>query len=309
VPKRFLVVGEVNADVIVQGLPHLPVMGREILCRNVERVMGGSSAIFACRLATLGADVSFLGVVGDDPDGRLMLDWLAQAGVDTSLVQVDARVATGATYVLSFPHDRAMFTHLGSIGALTPERISLADLDPFDHIHFSSPFVQTGMTAGMPDLLATVRALGPTISLDPQWDPTETWPGFREMARSVVILLPNDEEARSATGLAETAEAARELAAWTPGVAVVKRGAEGALAWHDDGLIATPAPSIMPIDTTGAGDTFDAAFVKRFVDDAMPLADSLRYAATAGAIACTQLGGAVTPLAHQDVIREMEERA
>lgn len=308
-PKRFLVVGEVNADVIVQGLPHLPVMGREILCQSVERVMGGSSAIFACRLATLGADVSFLGVVGDDPDGRLMLEWLARAGVDTSLVQVDASVATGATYVLSFPHDRAMFTHLGSIGALSPERVGLAALEPFDHIHFSSPFVQTGMTAGMPALLATVRALGPTISLDPQWDPTETWPGFREMAQSVDILLPNDEEARSATGLAEASEAARELAAWTPGVAVVKRGPEGALAWQGERMLSTPAPAVATVDTTGAGDTFDAAFVKRFVSDAMPLAESLRYAATAGAIACTQLGGAVTPLTHADVIGRMEETA
>ncbi len=306
-PKRFLVIGEVNADVIVQGLPGLPQMGRELLCESVERTMGGSSAIFACRLATLGEAVSFLGVVGDDPDGRLMVESLERAGVDASLVQVDPSVATGATYVLSFPTDRAMFTHLGSIGALTPDRIDLDAVASFDHVHLSSAFVQTGLTAGMPGLLRAIRALGPTVSLDPQWDPTESWPGFREMAASVDILLPNDAEAASATGRTEALDALAELKRWTPGIACVKCGPAGAYAWQDGEPVHARPPAVQPIDTTGAGDTFDAGFVKRLVGDGRPVLDALRYAVTAGALACTQTGGASVPLTHQEILDKMEE--
>lgn len=303
---RFLVVGEVNADVIVRGLPSLPVMGRELLCESVERAMGGSSAIVACRLAMLGCDVSFLGVVGDDAEGRLMRSSLERWGVRTELLEADPSVATGATYVLSFPHDRAMFTHLGSIGALTPARVRRDALGGFGHVHVSSAYVQTGLTEGLPELLAELRGMGLTLSLDPQWDPEETWRGFREMARSVDYLLPNEEEALSATGAPSVEEAARELAAWTPGLAVVKRGARGACVWCDGGLIEARPPRVSVIDTTGAGDTFDAALLRARLVGGLAIAEALRYACAAGALACTQLGGAETALPHSEVLTQME---
>ncbi len=304
--KRFLVIGELNVDMMVLGLPRLPEMGAEILCDRVETVMGSSSAIFACRMATLGERVSFLGIVGDDDYGRLMLDSLRTAGVDTTHVIVDPSVQTGLTCVLSFPHDRAMFTLLGSIAALTAERVDPALFSEYDHLHLTCLYLQHGLRPGLPALLDRARASGLTVSLDPQWDPAERWDGFRELAARADVLLPNADEALGATGEASAEPAARRLAEWGRGLAVVKRGADGALAVHSGQTAEQPSFPVPVVDTTGAGDTFDAAFVKRRFGDEASLTESLRYACAAGAIACTQVGGARVPLRDADVLSMME---
>jgi len=306
VAKRFLVIGELNVDVMVLGLPRLPEMGAEILCERVETVMGSSSAIFACRMATLGEDVSFLGVVGDDSYGRIVLSGLRDAGVDTSHVIVDPAIQTGMTCVLRFPEDRAMFTLLGSIAALTADHVELPLLAEYDHLHLTCLYLQHGLLPGLPGLLDSARAAGLTVSLDPQWDPAEKWVGFRELAARADVLLPNADEALGITGAAGVGPAARHLAGWGRGLAVVKRGAEGALAVHSRGTTEQPAFAVEVVDTTGAGDTFDAAFVKRLIGDGASLPESLRYACAAGALACTQIGGARVPLRDDDVRAMME---
>jgi len=307
VGKRFLVIGEVNVDVILSGLPRLPELGQEVLYSAVETVMGSASAIYACRTATLGQQVSFFGLVGDDAYGHLCVESLVTSGVDASLVIVDPARRTGATFVMSLPENRAMVTYLGSIAELTAQHLPDDLFTDFDHLHVTSPFLQLGLAPDLPRLAREAREQGLTVSFDPQWDPDGTWACVREIAPSCTVLIPSEVEACGMTGRASVEGAIEALAGWGPEVVVVKLGADGAVAASGGRLFRYPAVPIEPVDTTGAGDTFDAAFVRRFVADGRSVEESLAYACAAGAAACMQVGGARAPLRHEDVMRIMRE--
>lgn len=299
--KRFLVIGEINVDVIVSGLPCLPELGREVLCSGIETVMGSASAIFACRLATLGESVSFLGLVGDDENGRIALRSLEAAGVDTSLVTVDAALQTGVTYVLTFEEDRAMFTCLGAIAELSRRHIPRGLLARFDHLHVTSPYLQVGLRPHLRWLLKQAADEGLTVSFDPQWDPDQRWRGLRGLAPHVNLLFANDTEA-CAMARQPTIEGAMEkLIGIGSHVVAVKRGAKGAAAACGTERVDHKGFPVRAVDTTGAGDTFDAAFVKRYIGDGASLAESLAYACAAGALACKHIGGAAEPLSDSAV--------
>ena len=79
--KRILVVGELNVDLIMSGLPSLPVLGQELLCQDFQLVMGGSSSICACWMAGIGAQVDIWTKVGCDPYGDFLIDELRRQGV------------------------------------------------------------------------------------------------------------------------------------------------------------------------------------------------------------------------------------
>lgn len=305
--KRFLVIGEINVDVILSGLPALPELGREVVCDSVETVMGSASAIYACRMATLGQQVSFIGLVGDDAYGHLCVESLAAAGVDTGLVIVDPARHTGATFVMSLPENRAMVTHLGSIAELSARHLPPGLFLGFEHVHVTSPFLQVGLAPDLPRLAREARDHGLTVSFDPQWDPGETWTCVREMAPSCTVLMPSEEEACGMTGRAAAREALDALAGWGSELVVVKLGAGGAIAASGGRVVRQPGVPIKPVDTTGAGDTFDAAFVKRLIADGRSVEESLAYACAAGAAACMQVGGASEPLRHKDVMRVMRD--
>jgi len=123
-----VVVGDMNADLIVRG-DVVPRFGQtEQLLDEASLVVGGSGAIMACGLAKLGVPTTMACVVGDDPFGSFMLDALSGAGVDVSAVRVDPDTPTGLSIHLAAPDDRAILTHLGTIPALRPEDV-LAALD------------------------------------------------------------------------------------------------------------------------------------------------------------------------------------
>ena len=99
--KRILVIGELNVDLIVSGLASLPALGRELTCTGFSRALGSSSAIFARALAGLGAQVDFVGKVGDDDNGRFMVAQLQEIGIGTDGVVSDPAVQTGITISLT----------------------------------------------------------------------------------------------------------------------------------------------------------------------------------------------------------------
>jgi len=121
------VIGDLNVDVIVSGMTEFPKLGREIYCEDVQVVMGGSSSIFACRLAQLGASVDIFGKLGKDENGGIVLNTLRSnnVGVENVIVQRDIR--SGVTVSLTYPNDKAQITYLGSI-ALSSQTSSTATI-------------------------------------------------------------------------------------------------------------------------------------------------------------------------------------
>jgi sugar/nucleoside kinase (ribokinase family) len=294
----LLVVGDVNPDVIVAGGE--PAFGQqERLVPAIELVIGGSAGIMAAGAARLGLRVALVGVVGDDPFGRFMLDALHARGVDVSGCRVDGAGPTGASVILARPGDRAILTAQGTIAALEPSDVPAALVARARHVHVASWFLLDRLRPALPDVAAAAHGHGATVSLDPNGDPTDAWDGgLLALLPSVDVFLPNDAEARRIAGRADVTDAASVLAEWAAGgLVVVKRGAEGAIAARAGAqTVSAGAPRTAPLDTTGAGDSFDAGFLASWLEAGRPaggpaLRDCLAFAAACGALSTRALGG------------------
>jgi ribokinase len=281
----LLVVGDLNADLVLRGGDIDPTFGqREQFVDHAELVLGGSGGIMAAGAAKLGLDVAMVGCVGDDPLGTVMIEALAQRGVDTSAVIRTAVAATGVSVALARPGDRAILTAAGALAQLRAGDVPRALLVRARHVHVASPFLQDGLRPWLRALAGGARS----SSLDPGWDPREDW---SVPVEAFDILLPNAEEAlRLASRTDGDVEAAaRELAARGPTV-VVKLGADGALAVDGGETIRVAAQPIAPVDSTGAGDSFDAGFLAAHLNGA-GMDEALALGCACGALSTRRSGG------------------
>ena len=159
-----------------------------------------------------------------------------------------------------------------------------------DHLHASSFFFQDGLRPGLPDLFARARRAGLSTSLDTGFDPRERWDGgLRETLRETDLFFPNEVELKALSGCDDPAEGIRALANGRTRV-VAKLGKDGAMALDGDQLIQVPAYPVETVDTTGAGDSFNAGFLHRWLQGA-PLVECLRLGAACGALSTRALGG------------------
>jgi sugar/nucleoside kinase (ribokinase family) len=285
------VVGELNVDVVV-ACAGPPAFGQqETLVDDARLTLGSSGAITAVAAARLGLTVAYLGVVGDDLLGRHVVERLESEGVATDLVIRRPELPTGMTVVLAVPGgDRAMLTHLGSIGQLRRADVPDEALSRARHVHASSFYLQGGFRAELADVFDRARAGGATCSVDPNWDPSGQWArDLVDLLDHADYLLLNDAEAGRLTGLRDPAAAARELA--SDGCAVaVKCGAAGSVLAEGPALTRMPAVDVDVVDTTGAGDNFNAGFLAaRLRGEGFPAA--LAWGNALGALSTRAAGG------------------
>ncbi|NTW41550.1 MAG: carbohydrate kinase family protein, partial [Cellulomonadaceae bacterium] len=197
-PRAVLVAGDANIDLVLRG-DVVPRFGQvEQMLDAADLVLGGSASIVACGLARLGVPTTLAARVGADVLGAFTLDALRSAGVDTASVEVDAHVPTGMSVILSAPGDRAILTNPGTIPTLGGEQVlAAATRVQAAHLHVASFFLQPGLAAELPSVLADAHARGMTTSLDTNWDPSERWDGLAEVLVHVDLLMPNLEELRA----------------------------------------------------------------------------------------------------------------
>ncbi len=290
-PIDVVVLGDANPDLILRGGDLGPISEqREALAESATFAIGGSGAIFASAAARLGLRVAIAAVVGDDLFGRFIRERLEARGVDTRGLIARGATPTGVSVILSRPGDRGIYTVLGSMaeldsGAIDPELLGAAG-----HVHVTSYFLQHRLRPDLPRLLHRARSSGATTSLDPNWDPTERWDaGLKDLLSDVDVFLPNGAEAVRIAGVSDVDTAAEVLADRGHAVAV-KLGDRGALARQGDEAVRVGPVGSEIVDTTGAGDAFDAGFVSAFVHG-RPLARALAMANACGALSCRSVGG------------------
>jgi sugar/nucleoside kinase (ribokinase family) len=296
-----LVAGEINADLVFSGCTSLPAFGREVLAGGFQQGPGSSSMICAMGLARLGEAVLFAGVAGQDGWGGYCLAALREAGIDVDAVQMRPGLRTGLTVALSAAHDRALVTYSGAIAALRADDVSDVLLQRAGHLHVSSYYLQDALRPGLGGLFARARALGLTTSLDPGFDPREAWGvELLDMLPLVDVFLPNASEACAISG-ASSPEAALEVFANGRTRTVIKRGGEGCITLDDGGRpLALPAFAVAALDSTGAGDSFDAGFLHAW-RRGLPLRDCLGWGAACGALSTRGIGGTATQATVADV--------
>jgi sugar/nucleoside kinase (ribokinase family) len=285
------IAGELNLDLILYGLPeHLPPE-RELLADRMMLTLGSSSAIVAHNLSALGSRVGFQSRIGDDPLGRIALDRLKEGGVDVSNVRtVVGKTTTGLTVILHHEQWRNILTYSGTISELCWDDLDLDYLADSRHFHFSSYYLQKSLRPRVGELFKRLRSKGLTISLDTNDDPDDRWEGdLHDLLQHVDVFLPNEREACKAAGTEDLEEAVSKLSQLVP-LLVVKLGAKGALAQRDSNRFTAASKEISPVDTVGAGDSFDAGFLHEYVRGS-DLETCLASGNQAGALSTTRAGG------------------
>lgn len=288
----LVVLGDANPDLVLHGDDVTPAFGQaERLVDDARLVVGGSGAILACGAARLGLRVAFVGVVGDDPFGAFMREQLEARGVDTTGLSVDLDRPTGITVVLARKDDRAMLTSPGTIADLRRSLIDAELISRARHIHMSSYFLQRTLAAELPGLFREARARGATTSVDPNWDPSGTWDGgIMGLLAEVDVFLPNEMEALSIARISEIEQAIARLRSVGAGTVVVKTAERGAIGAHASELVHVPSIPTGVVDTTGAGDSFDAGFLAGYVAGE-PLRRCLELGNACGALSTLAIGG------------------
>jgi sugar/nucleoside kinase (ribokinase family) len=285
------IAGELNLDLILYGLPQQLLPERELLADRMMLTLGSSSAIVAHNLSSLGSRVGFQSRIGGDPLGRIALERLRESGVDVSKVRVTAgQTTTGLTVILHHERWRNILTYMGTIAELSWEDLDLDYLSDSHHFHFSSYFLQKALRPRVEELFRFLKAKGLTISLDTNDDPEDRWAaGLHQILRHVDVFLPNEREACKAAGTDDLEEAVGKLSQLVP-LLIVKRGRKGALAQKGSERISAASKQVTPVDSVGAGDSFDAGFLHQYVRGS-DLGTCLASANRAGALSTTRPGG------------------
>lgn len=290
--KKFdvVVVGELNADLILGDIMSFPEMGKEIIADQMTLTMGSASAIFATNMARLGMQVGFVGKLGRDSFGDLVMDTLLNRGVDTSGIFVSDEVKTGITVVMSYPKDYAMLTYMGAMEKFGLEDVDFEYLFQGKHMHLASYYLQPKLRSGCKELFKKCKEAGMSTSLDPGWDPAEGWEkDIIEVLQYVDVFLPNKQEALHISGRSDLNQAIDKLSQHAS-IVVVTQGSEGSILKSKDKFIHAKVYSVKSVDTTGAGDSFNTGFLYQWLKGGN-LEKCMIYGSGAGAIATTKMGG------------------
>ncbi len=275
------IIGNVNADIVARPVSALPSPGTEQAVDSIEFRVGGAGAIAALCLARFGIHADLLGRVGNDPLGRVLLDELAEAGVPVDGIGVGG--ATGICVATEAAgRDRSFLIAPGSVREFSlsqvPDR-ALSSQQVLVCGYFLIPALRGGGAVGYSKRSARGAA---RRSLTPGWDP-DGWPAaakdeILDLLPSVSVFAPNESEALAITGEGSVEQAARALQDRSGGWCIVKRGAQGSLAVGPKRAeFAIDAPQVSVVDTTGAGDAFNAGIVRARLEG-MPWQEAVRFA-------------------------------
>ena len=277
---------------------------------------GGDTSNCAIAAARQGASVGYVTAVGDDNFGHSFLDLWKREGVDTSAVKLDRAAPTGIYFVTHGPSGHVFsYRRAGSAASrLTPEEL------PLDYVHNARVIHASGISQAISSAAAdlvflamrTARSAGTLVSYDTNLR-LRLWPIDR--ARAIIhaavalsdIVKTSAEDAKELAGTIEPDRIADFYLGLGPKIVIVTMGPDGALVATPSGRDRVAAIPVRPVDATGAGDTFDGAFLAEYLREGDPFA-AARYANAAAGLA-TEGYGAVAPMPKRAaVIAALAER-
>jgi ribokinase len=282
------VVGSINQDFVL-GVERRPAPGETVTDARLAIHNGGKGANQAAAAALLGANVTFLGRVGDDGFGGPLVRSLADKGVDTGLVQEASGSTTGTAFITVTPDGENAIT----VAPGANRRLRAEDVDNASETIGGARVLVAQMEVPPEVVLRAVevaarlgtRAL---VNLAPPFEVP------RALLEKLDPLVVNEHEAAfllggEVEGVDGALDAATELLKLGPHSVVVTVGEDGAVFASGESRQHLAAPRVEAVDTTGAGDAFVGALAARLADDT-PMADAVAYAVRAGAAAATKEG-------------------
>jgi sugar/nucleoside kinase (ribokinase family) len=284
-----VVIGDANIDLVVVGCNQVPAPGQEVYVDNMMMHVGGGAALFSISLAKLGVHVAFNGVLGDDDHGRYIRERFAEYGIDTRMVRASKIHNTGISIAFNPDTDRSFITYAGSNMEVRMDNLNLNEIAEGRHVHV------TGYKGrrNHEQYVALAKALkekGVTLSCDVGWDDSGEWDkSVFELMQYFDVFLMNETEALHYTGIDKIEDSLRYMGQFGSNV-VVKLGADGAISMKEGELTRLPGYSVQAVDTTGAGDSFNAGYLYGFLQK-LDVESCLRYGNACGAMSVSAFGG------------------
>ncbi len=260
---RVVVAGSVMLDWLIAPLARIPRWDENIFVEKVLLHVGGLAANTAIGLAHLKVPVDLCACIGNDAHGELIVHHLQRAGVDCRHIRRSTRHPTSLSFGFVDEKGRRFFiVSLGANAHLQKRDIECIDWSGVQFFHLGGFFHLPRLEPALPTLLSALRRRGIRISLDLAWDPHDRWMrSLRFLLPHVDVFFPNEKQTQRLTGMRSVRQGARKLRREGVRTVVVKRGARGCYVDSDEWRGGVPAFPVRVVDTTGAGDVFDAAFL------------------------------------------------
>jgi ribokinase len=296
---NLVVVGSLNMD-MVSTVDRMPAPGETVTGRGFATVPGGKGANQAVAAARLGANVWMLGCVGSDSFGEMLQQGLLAEAVHVAAVRQVLGASGVAAITVAADGSNSIVAYPGANALLSLEMVDAA-ADSIRSAGMVLVQLETPM-ATVEHLAEVCAAAGTPLVLDPA--PAQSLPA--RLLRITTWLTPNESETRTLLGITEDLppeDAARRLLQLGPRNVVLKLGARGVyLCGGDVAGTLVSAPAVRAIDTTAAGDCFNAAFAVALIEGHAP-AEAARFACAAAAISTTQVGAQPSMPQREAVLR------
>lgn len=287
-----LCLGIAVADVVVKPVDELPPRGKLKLVDRIELHNGGGAVNTANALGKMGISTGIIGKVGRDGFGAFLVDVLHEFGVDTTGLKRDEEENTSSTIVLVHPDGERSFLHyLGANARITPADIDYKLVKEAKILHIAYAYLMPQLD-GKPtvEILRRAKEMGVITSLDTAWDAQgRWWDLIRPYMPFVDIFLPSFEEARMISGKEKPEEIGEFFLEAGVKIMGLKMGKEGCFCTNGREVFHLPPYSVEVVDTTGAGDAFDAGFLAGIIKG-WELEKTGRFANAVGALCVTAIG-------------------
>ena len=287
-----LSIGRIYCDLVFTGLDRMPAQGSEVFASNLTPTLGGGAFIVAGQCAALGRHAALVSRYGTDPLSLALEDQFSRADIDLAYLERAADAGPQVTVVMVEGTERAFLSRRA--GSAEPCTLSTALADRRTaHLHIA----EYATLFEIPNLVTRAKMTELSVSLDPSWD--DTLIGALDLVQAckgVDLFLPNLAEGRAIAGLQAPEDVLAALAPYFPVVAL-KLGPAGGMLAHDGKVYSAPAEDVPVVDTTGAGDAFDAGLIDAWLSGRAP--DDCLHAAIAAASRSIQSVGGIPVSAAQ----------
>jgi len=305
--QGILTIGEILVE-IMRKTRDMPF---DVPAEFVGPFPSGAPAIFADAVARLGYPSAIIGAVGNDDFGAMVLNRLRHDHVDVSHIKVLENYLTGIAFVSYFSDgSRRFIFHLKQSAA---SKISVKDIDDdyvagFRHLHIMGSALSVGRDVREACYRTVEIAYnnGLSISLDPNLRPELLPPHkIREICKPVIdradFILPSIEEIKVLTGDENIDSACLRMLDMGVDVIAAKMGSSGSTIYANGKKKHIPPFKVKEIDPTGAGDTYDAAFIVGLLRG-WNIEKAGYYANAAGALAVTKFGPMEGCPTHKEIL-------
>lgn len=286
----LVTIGHVLMDVRI-FVEEFPKQDEEVKTDKLSLGGGGSAANVAVGVSRLGVKSGFIGAMGFDTFGRVLLEELEHEGVDVTHVKVDTTINSGLTLIVVNRKGQVMmFGYTGASDKLFPSDLNRNYISSAEHIHITGLSFDTALAAA--NMASEAKVI---VSFDPGRLTSRL--GLKKLTpllKYVDQILLNHDEAEELTGETGLDDAAEILLKTGPKIVIIKKGADGIFAMTTDSKLSVPAYPVKVVDTTGAGDAFSAGFITAQLER-KSLEDSVEFANATANLKITKVGARALP--------------